>query len=132
MKMNKHQAEQYRTMIEIAAESLSDEQALKVPMLFKHWQEEQTYEVGERIYYNEVLYTVLQAHTSQASWTPDAAPSLFAQVLIPDTNIIYDWVMPSSTNPYMKGDKVKHNGSNWESEVDNNVWEPGIYGWRQI
>lgn len=130
--MNKHQAKQYRAMIEIAAESLSDEQALKAPMLFKHWQEEQTYEVGERIYYNEVLYTVLQAHTSQASWTPDAAPSLFAQVLIPDTNTIYDWVMPSSTNPYMKGDKVKHNGSNWESEVDNNVWEPGVYGWRQI
>lgn len=130
--MNKHQAKQYRAIIEIAAESLSDEQALKVPMLFKHWQEEQTYEVGERIYYNEVLYTVLQAHTSQASWTPDAAPSLFAQVLIPDTNTIYDWIMPSSTNPYMKGDKVKHNGFNWESEVDNNVWEPGVYGWRQI
>ena len=35
------------------------------------------------------------------------------------------------TNPYKKGDKVTHNGSTWVSTVDNNVWEPGVYGWEK-
>jgi hypothetical protein len=51
------------------------------------------------------------------------------QVLIPDPETIPEWVQPGSTNPYMKGDKVTHNGSTWVSLVDNNVWEPGVYGW---
>ena len=42
---------------------------------------------------------------------------------------IPDWVQPDSTNPYMVGDRVRHNDSIWESTVDNNVWEPGVYGW---
>lgn len=31
---------------------------------------------------------------------------------------------------YMKDDQTSHNGYRWISEVDNNVWEPGVYGWR--
>ena len=63
---------------------------------------------------------------------PDVAVSLFAEVLIPDPSVIPDWVQPSSTNPYMKGDKVRHNGKVWVSTVDNNVWEPGVYGWDEV
>lgn len=29
----------------------------------------------------------------------------------------------------LTGDKVAHNGKTWVSDVDNNVWEPGVYGW---
>lgn len=79
-----------------------------------------------------MLYTVLQAHTSQATWTPDVSPSLFARVLIPDPEVVPDWVQPDSTNPYMTGDKVRHNDKVWESTVDNNVWEPGVYGWIEV
>ena len=39
---------------------------------------------------------------------------------------------PSSTNPYSKGDKVKHNGKIWTSDIDGNVWEPGVYGWTEV
>ena len=42
---------------------------------------------------------------------------------------ISDWVQPDSTHPYMNGDQVRHDGSIWQSTVDNNVWEPGVYGW---
>lgn len=31
----------------------------------------------------------------------------------------------------MLGDKVTHNGKTWTSIVDNNVWEPGVYGWAE-
>ena len=105
-------------------EAATDEQAIEVPMLYPEWKDGVAYEVGERVLYNDILYKVLQKHTSQADWTPDVAPSLFAKVLIVDPDVIPEWVQPDSTNPYMKGDKVTHNGKTWESLVDNNVWEP--------
>lgn len=113
-------------------ESATDEQALAVPNLYPAWKESKAYVSGERILYNNVLYKVLQDHTSQADWTPDAAPSLFAKVLIPDTNVVPAWEQPESTNPYMLGDKVTHNDKTWESTCDNNVWEPGVYGWTEV
>jgi hypothetical protein len=53
-------------------------------------------------------------------------------VLIPDPDVIPEWEQPDSTNPYMKGDKVAHNSKTWVSDVDNNVWEPGVYGWTEM
>ena len=75
-----------------------------------------------------VLYRCLTAHTAQEGWTPANAPSLWAEVLVEEGQIL-PWQQPDSTNPYGKGDKVTHNGSVWVSNVDNNVWEPGVYGW---
>ena len=79
-----------------------------------------------------ILYKVLTAHTSQAEWEPGVAASLFARVLIPDENVVSEWAQPDSTNAYMTGDKVTHNGKTWKSDVDNNVWEPGVYGWSAV
>lgn len=130
--MTQAQARAYRQIIERAAESLTDEQALKAPMLFEHWKPDTEYEAGKRLYHDGVLYTALQAHTSQATWAPDVSPSLFAEVLIPDPETIYDWEQPESTNPYKKGDKVRHNGKIWESTMDGNIWEPGVFGWVEV
>ena len=109
-------------------ESATDEQALNSIALYPEWKADVSYTVGQRVLYNSVLYKVLQAHTSQTDWTPDVSHSLFAQILIPDENVIPEWVQPDSTNPYMKGDKVTHNGITYESLIDNNVWEPGVIG----
>lgn len=130
--MRKSEALKYRRHLEIAVQSLSEEAALEVPMLYPKWSVGVAYEVGIRVQYEGVLYTVLTAHTSQSDWTPTAATSLFAKVLIPDPNVIPDWEQPDSTNPYMTGDKVKHNGKTWVCTCDNNVWEPGVYGWTVI
>lgn len=78
-----------------------------------------------------MLYKILLDHISQPDWAPDVAVSLFAKVLIPDANVIPEWVQPDSTNPYMIGDKVTHNEKTWVSIVDNNAWEPGAYGWEE-
>ena len=110
-------------------ESATDEQALSVPVLYPAWQSGVDYVTGQRVLHGGVLYKALQDHTSQDDWTPDAAPSLFAKVLIPDAETIPEWEQPDSTNPYSKGDKVTHNGKTWISDIDNNVWEPGVYGW---
>lgn len=108
---------------------VSDEISLQVPNLYPEWKAETAYIIGERILYNEVLYKVLQDHISQETWTPVDAPSLFAQVLIPDVTVIPDWIQPGATNTYKAGDKVVHNGQTWISIIDNNSWEPGVYGW---
>lgn len=112
--------------------SAADEQALKASALYPKWKVGTDYQKDERVLYNDILYKVLTDHTSQDDWTPDAAPSLFAKVLIPDKNVIPEWEQPESTNPYGKGNKVTHNGKTWRSTIDGNVWEPGVYGWEEI
>ena len=125
-------AKRLRPYIEKAATSLDDTDALNAVELYPEWKSDTLYDVDQRLRYGGVLYRVLQTHTSQNDWTPDVATSLFSQVLIPDPDAIPEWVQPDSTNPYMLGDKVTHNGKTWENTIDNNVWEPGVYGWNEV
>ena len=114
--------------------ALSDEVALLMPDAYPAWTGAgKEYKKDTRVTYNGVLYKVLQGHTSQATWTPEAAPSLFAKVLTAEGEIL-DWQQPGSTNPYMKGDKVKYNGKVYESLIDNNLWAPDAYpqGWQEV
>ena len=126
--------------VQIDAKSNTDEQALNVKVLYPNWSsdyaEGDTLTLDERVNYNDTLYKVLQTHQKQETWKPSDSPALFAEVLITDSSAIPAWVQPGSTNPYMKGDKVTHNGATWESLVDNNVWEPGAVGtellWKEM
>lgn len=120
-----------------ATQSLTEAEAITATCLHPKWSGDSVqYTAGQRVQDDGILYTVLQAHTSQPGWKPTAAPSLFAKVLIPDPSVVSEWEQPDSTNPYMKGDKVKHNGKTWVSLVDNNVWEPGAVGtaalWQEV
>lgn len=128
--ISRERAIRLREIIELAmnAAQLEDSVAIEGTPLFAVWKVDMHYMVGDRVQYKDVLYKVLTEHTSQETWTPDASPSLFAKVLIPDENVIPEWEQPDSTNPYMNGDKVIHNDKTWESLVDNNVWEPGAIG----
>ena len=121
-----------RELIEQASASLDDETALTGVELFPAWDEETEYTADKRVRYDGVLYKCLQSHTAQADWNPVDAVSLWARVLIPDPEVIPEWIQPDSTNPYMKGDKVKYMDKTWVSDVDNNVWEPSVYGWSEV
>ena len=113
--------------------SLTEAEAVAATCLYPKWSGNGVaYVKGQRVQDDGVLYTVLQAHTSQPDWKPADAPSLFAKVLIPDPTVIPEWEQPESTNPYAKGDKVTHNGKTWASDIDGNVWEPGVYGWTEV
>ena len=129
-------AQKIRTTMDTAAGMLTDEQAVKVVALFPLWNPQATYAVGDRVRYAGNLYRCLQPHTAQETWNPADAPSLWAKVLTDPSGAILPWEQPGSTNPYMKGDKVTHNGKTWESLVDNNVWEPGATGtenlWKEV
>lgn len=130
-RFTKAQAKKYRELMNKTAVTLTDDEAAYVPMMFERWEPDISYEIGRRVCYQDKLYKVLQAHTSHEAYPPDITVSLYAEILIPDPSVIPEWVQPSSTNPYMKGDKVRHNGKVWVSTVDNNVWEPGVYGWEE-
>lgn len=118
---------------QIQAQNLTDSQALGVQAIYPEWSGDSVaYSKDYKAQKDGVLYKCVQAHTSQDTWTPPIEPSLFAKVLIPDTDTIPEWEQPGSTNPYSKGDKVTHNGKTWISTADGNVWEPGVYGWEEV
>lgn len=49
-----------------------------------------------------------------------------------DKNIANATVTLGAYNAYEQGAKVSHNGKKWTSDVANNVWEPGVYGWTEV
>lgn len=122
-------------MIEKAAQSLDDTDALDAVQIFPEWSGNGVeYPADKRIRYGGNLYRVVQAHTSQPDWTPDVTPALFAEVAKPGE--IPVWRQPTGAqDAYMIGDKVHYpdnDGPVYESTVDNNVWQPDVYGWTKL
>jgi len=118
-----------KKMLASSTEELSDEDALAVAALFPTWHSKigEQVTVGERLWYDERLWKVIQAHTAQENWTPDAAVSLYVEVSIEEWP---EWRQPlGAQDAYAMGDKVSHNGQHWVSTMDANVYEPGVYGW---
>lgn len=145
MALTEKEEQEVRAIIAIyrkQAPSLSDDLAIAARGLMNDWDgSSHAYAAGERVVYNDVLYTCLQSHTSQSDWFPTAAPSLWAQVLEAGTaetpsDEVPEWEPTSATVNYPLGARVKHNGKVWESLVANNVWEPGTVGtetvWREV
>lgn len=125
--MKKSHALKLRAMIEKAAVSLPDEDALEAVELFPAWAAGVDYAVQERIRYDGTLYRCEQAHTSQTGWEPPNVPALWTAVSLDEWP---EWVQPTGAqDAYQTGDKVTHNETHWISTVDANVWEPGVYGW---
>lgn len=132
--MTEQRARELRSVIENVMQNEEDAVVIRNMFLLPEWEDGVNYSIGQKVRFGDAVYKVLQAHVSQGGWNPVDAPSLFAKVLIPDENIIPDWELPDSTNPYMKGDKVMYNGIAYESLIDNNVWSPEDYsdGWKSI
>lgn len=133
----KELAQKLRPLIEKAAQSLQDAEAVEAVNLYPEWDGNgKQYEVEMKVRDEGILYSVLQAHTSQPTWKPKDAPSLFAKVLIPDPDVVPVWEQPDSTNPYMTGDRVHFPtlaDPIYRSKIDHNVWSPADYpaGWEQ-
>ena len=125
-----------REMIEKASVSLADGDALEVTELFPAWAAETEYSIGRRVRYENKLYKCVQAHTSQADWTPPATPALWTEVAKPGE--IPVWKQPTGAqDAYMTGDKVWYpdvDTTVYESTIDNNVWSPEAYpqGWKVV
>lgn len=100
--------------------------------VFAPWAADVAYTAGQLRQHQSKLYKCLQAHTSQADWTPDTAVSLWVSVSDPAEEWPA-WSQPvGAQDAYAVGDKVSHNGKHWASTADANVWEPGVYGWNEV
>ena len=109
----------------------TDAQSWDVAYFFPAWRTETEYKAGDRARYESELYKCEQAHTSQSTWTPDTAHSLWTRVDDPAVEWP-EWVQPmGSTDAYRTGAKVSHNEKHWISTIDWNTYEPGVYGWEE-
>ena len=100
---------------------------------FAEWQPNIEYAAGQLRRYGEdpKLYKCVQDHTSQSDWTPDTTPALWTLAGDPGEEWPA-WSQPiGAHDAYGAGDKCSHNNKHWISDVDSNVWEPGVYGWTQ-
>ncbi len=124
--VNSTEAKEYAEKAFALAAALSDEQALNNIVLFPLWSEKSvSYAVGDRVRHNSRLYKVIQAHTSQADWYPEAVPALFSVISIAE------W---QSGVSYAKDAKMTYQGKTYVSLIDNNVWSPTDYpaGWQEV
>lgn len=130
-------AEQLRRALQMFSAGLTDEQAMEVVAVFDPWAVNKAYAVGDKLTYgtNSVgdpqLYKVVQAHTSQADWTPDAVASLYEPIGLDDSGYPV-WSQPTGAHDaYNKGDIVNYNGVLYRSLIDGNTYSPEAYsaGW---
>ena len=136
--MNRLQAaEQLRKALQMFAATLTDEQAMEVATIYPVWETGRAYAVDDIVSYgtNSVgdpqLYRVVQAHTSQADWTPDSVPALYDAFGLDDTGYPV-WSQPTGAHDaYNAGDIVSYNGTLYRSLIDGNAWSPDAYpaGW---
>lgn len=98
----------------------------------KAYKVKDVFSYGENGVGDPQLYQVLLDHTSTAEWAPDAAASLYKAIGVTEEGYP-EWVQPiGSSDAYNTGDIVSHNGALYKSTCDNNVWEPGVYGWEPV
>ena len=100
--------------------------------LFAEWSYPVAYKVGQIRRYGGKLYRCVQAHNSQEDWTPEAAASMWAITADPAEEWPA-WSQPiGAHDAYGAGAKVSHHEKHWVSDMDGNVWEPGVYGWSEV
>lgn len=132
-------AEQFRRAVQMFAARLSEEQALEVATMYPEWEAGRSYAVGDILQHgsNSVgdpkLYKVVQAHTSQADWLPEATPALYDPFGL-DGQGYPVWSQPTGAHDaYNTGDIVDYNGTLYKSLIDGNTWSPEAYpqGWEE-
>lgn len=131
--MNRYlqKAEEIRKAINKFAENQTDETLIDNKAAFQLWSGNGlAVKAGEIYLFNDELYRVVQDHTTQPDWTPDKTPALYTKISVEE---FPQWVQPTGAqDAYKKGDKVTYNNKHWISTADNNVWQPGVYGWDEV
>lgn len=113
------------------AGQIDDTTAAEHADLFAPWAYPIAYKAGNIRRYGSKLYRCVKDHTSQEDWNPEAAASLWAVTADPAEEWPA-WSQPvGAHDAYSAGAKVSHKDKHWTSTVDNNVWEPGVYGWTE-
>ena len=124
-------AREVRAAMDAAGTQLDDAAALGAMAIYPVWEIGTAYATNDRRRYGANLYKCVQAHTSQADWTPDATPALWVKVSVEEWP---EFVQPTGAHDaYNTGDKVTYNGKRYISLIDANVYSPDAYpaGWEE-
>ena len=124
-------AREVRAAMDAAGAQLDYAAALDAMAIYPAWEIGAAYAVNDRRRYGVNLYKCVQAHTSQADWTPDAVPALWVKVSVEEWP---EFVQPTGAHDaYNTGDKVTYNGKRYISLIDANVYSPEAYpaGWEE-
>lgn len=112
-------------LAQIQASRLSDADALKVPALFPAYETGHVYAEGDRALWHGVLYKAISGHTATVE-DPTLDPQHWSSVVpAPAGEAIAEW---ASGKSYAKGDRVTRYGQVYESLMDSNTLEPGVFG----
>lgn len=85
-------------------EIIADEVALNYVELYPNWEKHigEELSAGERIEYNGRLYKVLTTHTTQATWAPDLAPTLFEPIDVVNEGTLTSPIIAAAGMTYFK------------------------------
>ena len=100
--------------------------------IYPDYEIDKAYKVGNIFKLDNLLYKVIQAHTSQANWIPKDLPALYLELM--PTNVIPAWKKPTGAHDaYNIGDVVTFEGSTYESLIKANTYSPTEYpaGWKK-
>lgn len=116
-------------MVQANSASIPDEQAVKIPLLFKEWKPDESYTRNEIIRHDGELYRIGQDHTSQAQWVPGSTgtTALYSHIEIGGDN--YEvWKPWDGVSGIYQKDQIVHdpedNDNLYKSKIPNNVWGP--------
>ena len=130
-------AEHLRKALQMFAQTLTDDMAMEISTVYPAYEVGKAYAADELISYgvngvgDPQLYRVVQAHTSQADWIPDATPALYTPIGLTEAGYPI-WSKPTgSHDAYAADDIVDYNGTLYKSLIDGNVYSPEEYpaGW---
>lgn len=120
-------------MVDVAVSYLDDDEAETVTTLFEEWKVGVRYQAedkekgipADRRQYKGLLYRCVQAHTSQADWTPDVVPALWVRT---STEEWPEWIQPTGAHDaWMRGMKMAYtDGHHYICLVDGTVYPPDI------
>lgn len=127
----------------VLSKDLSKEQQENILNQYKPYQVGKNYEENEKFTYKDKVYEVIQAHTSQITWLPEATPALYKEYLNvkiqnqdgSTTEVVKEFKQPTGAHDaYKKGDKVLFNGRIYKSKIDSNTFSPDQYvdGWEEV
>jgi len=134
-----HRATQLRRALQLFAATVTDESVMmEIADVYPRYAVGKAYKTGD-VFSHGVnpdgetqLWKVLQGHVSAAEWPPAASPSLYKKIGYAENGLPI-WTQPLiPSEAYNKGDIVMHKGKKWKSDIDANVWEPGVAGWTEI
>jgi hypothetical protein len=103
------------------------------PGLFVEWDENWIGKSGAIVSERGKLYRSIHTITNPAQNTrPSNTPSMWVAIADP-VEEYPEWSQPiGSHDAYSMDAKVSHDGKHWKSDVNNNVWQPGVYGWTEV